>query len=284
MADWYLIPKGTILETHLYPVDVRDGKTPQKVRFDQEVRVVDTSQCWGDKKDHVPFCSIGKVRFALPKALKIPKVKIPPMSREFLSLAVKDSVWEFERDWTFQGYDGSTKKYTVPAGTQITIADNKMKVHYFGDYHHSEKAFRIKNEPTLAAAFQTKFWNSTEIEVWVPAKEASGYLKLVKAGKTKTYWKLLKSDGSALTNKNFANLGNAKSSARYHFGMIKSDDDPNNYADQPDYWVASGDYNDFEKADLSEGVIAVQYDHATKTEIAREDLSLWLVMSKMKTS
>jgi hypothetical protein len=186
-------------------------------------------------------------------------LKFPPMTREFTSLAVKGSVWEFERDWIFQGYDASPKIYTIKAGTKITIANNKMPLR--GTYSHQEKYIEIVPDPIFEI-----FGNN-----FIPAKEVSAYLKLVTAGKVKTYWRLEKADGTQWIKKNFGNLGNVKASIRVRFNLVKPVDDE--YF--PDHLDNS--YGWMERPNMAEGVFAVQYNHASKKEIFREDMQSYIM-------
>lgn len=112
---------------------------------------------------------------------------------------------------------------------------------------------------------------------FIPAKEASAYLKLVTAGKTKTYWKIEDSEGKAFVDKRFANLGNLKSSLRVRFGLVQEKDTAGEYIP---YWVQYDGYN---RPDTSKGIFAVEYDHATDKELRREDMQEFLFISIIKS-
>ena len=103
----------------------------------------------------------------------------------------------------------------------------------------------------------------------------SHYLKLVKAGKVKTYWTIEHSDGSKITTKKFENIGRVKSSCRVRFKLVK--ESGNDDTDPPQWLVESSQFA--VTPDASKGLWAVHYDAATKTEIEREDLSSYLMMA-----
>ena len=198
-------------------------------------------------------------------------LKFPSLSREFTSLAVKGSVWEFERDWVFQGYDATAKIYTIPAGTRITIANDKMMMGCGYNYHVEEKHLQIEQNPAF-----NMFGGRV-----VPAREVAAYLKLVKPGKVKTYWRLEKEDGTQHVKKNFASLSAVKASVRVRFGLVKVNYDNEDSAYVPEWLDNSDGWMD--KPDHQKGVWAVQYDHATKKEIAREDLKSMVIMAVLST-
>lgn len=204
------------------------------------------------------------------------EIKIPAMKKEFVTLAVKGSEWEFERDWSFNGWvRDSGKTYTVPAGTRVKIIDSKMRLSW---YAPQEKCIVCEIGPGLEMFSASSYVASTMIVgAFLPAKEVSGYLKLVTAGKAKTYWKMENSEGTAFVDKRFANIGNLKSSLRVRFGLVqpKSDDED---ACPPEWTTWDG----YERPDTDKGVWAVQYDHATDTVLERQDMSKFLTITFLK--
>jgi hypothetical protein len=208
------------------------------------------------------------------------EVKIPTLKKEFVTLAVKGSEWEFTQDWTFNGYvnlfgKGNNQFHTIPAGTRVKIVDNKMRMAW---YSPQEKCIVAELAPGLEVFADRQYFTGNIIEnapVHIPAREASQYLKLVKAGKAKTYWKMEDSQGNAWVNKRFATLGNLKSSLRVRFGLVRGQ----GYDDDAPEWVQ---FDGYERPDTSKGVFAVHYDHATDAEIERQDMSKFLVVSFLK--
>lgn len=205
------------------------------------------------------------------------EVKIPAMKKEFVTLAVKGSEWEFERDWTFNGWvDDGTKEHTVPAGTRVKIIDQKMRLAW---HKPQEKCIVAEMAQGLEIFAQHTYTGSRMIRgAFIPAKEASAYLKLILAGKAKTYWKMEDSEGNAWVDKRFATLGNLKSSLRVRFALVKDTFDADEDERIPE-WVQ---FDGYKRPDTSKGVFAVHYDHATDQEISREDMSRFLVISFLK--
>lgn len=203
------------------------------------------------------------------------EVKIPALKKEFRTLAVRGSEWEFEKDWTFNGWvDNGTVEHTIPAGTRVKIIDDKMRLAW---YSPQEKCIVSEISPGLEPFAEREYFTKNimkDAKVYIPAREASGYLKLVKAGKTKTYWKMEDSKGNAFVDKRFANLGNLKSSLRVRFNLVKYDpNEPDEYIPE---WII---YDESDPPDVSKGVFAIQYDHATDKEIKREDMKPFLSMA-----
>ncbi len=205
------------------------------------------------------------------------EVKIPSLKKEFVTLAVKGSEWEFDQDWTFNGWvDRGEVEHTIPAGTRVKIIDQKMRMAW---YSPQEKCIVAELAPGLEVFAERQYFTGNIMEnavVHIPAREASQYLKLVTAGKSKTYWKMEDSDGNTWVDKRFATLGNLKSSLRVRFGLVKDSDDPDEAAP---YWVQ---HDGYDKPDTEKGVFAVHYDHATDTLIERQDMSKFLVISFLK--
>ncbi len=208
------------------------------------------------------------------------EVKIPPLKKEFVTLAVKGSEWEFERDWTFSGWvDHGQVEHTIPAGTRVKIIDQKMRLAW---YSPQEKCIVAELAPGLEVFAERQYFTRNIMEnavVHLPAREASQYMKLVTAGKTKTYWKMEDSEGKAFVDKRFATLGNLKSSLRVRFALVKEAED----ATEDEYIPEWVQYDDYDRPDTSKGVYAVHYDHATNKELAREDMSTFIAMSILKS-
>jgi hypothetical protein len=202
--------------------------------------------------------------WAIGENTKYEKFNIPPMKREFISLAVKNSVWEFERDWTFQCYDASPNIYTIKAGTRFTIVNSIMPKR--GSHNYQEKHLEIDSNPAF------HMFGSQHI----PAKEVSHYIKLIKPGQVKIYWRLEKTDGTQWVTKNFASIGNIKSSIRVRFNFLTPSNKDGNVPD----WLDNSD-NYMKKPNPAEGVFAVQYDHATKKEIHRVDLLTYVMLAHL---
>lgn len=208
------------------------------------------------------------------------EIKIPPMKKEFVTLAVKNSEWEFERDWTFNGWGNDRDAvYTIPAGTRIKLVDDKLRLEW---YNSTEKCLICEPDPAVSMFHVQNYvrgggYAKIVTHAAIPAKEASNYLKLVTAGKVKTYWKMEDSEGNAFVDKRFATLGNLKSSLRVRFGLVK--EDRNNEDESAPYWIA---YDGFKRPDTDKGVFAVEYEHATNKELTRQDMSKFLVVSFLK--
>ena len=207
------------------------------------------------------------------------EVKIPAMKKEFVTLAVKGSEWEFERDWTFNGWvDHGTEEHTIPAGTRVKIIDQKMRLAW---YSPQEKCIVAELAPGLEYFAERQYFTKNIMEnavVYLPAKEASAYLKLVTAGKAKTYWKIEDTAGNAFVDKRFANLGNVKASLRVRYGLVKEAED----ATDDDYIPEWVQYDEYEKPSREKGIWAVHYDHATNKEIAREDMVSYVFLAALK--
>lgn len=207
------------------------------------------------------------------------EVKIPAMKKEFVTLAVKGSEWEFERDWTFNGWvDHGTKEHTIPAGTRVKIIDQKMRLAW---YSPQEKCIVAELTPGLEPFAERQYFTGNIMEnavAYLPAKEASAYLKLVTAGKAKTYWKIEDNDGNAFVDKRFANIGNVKASLRVRYGLVKEAED----ATDDDYIPEWVQYDQYEKPDRERGIWAVHYDHATNKELDREDMVPYVFLAALK--
>lgn len=206
------------------------------------------------------------------------EIKIPAMKKEFVTLAVKGSEWEFERDWTFNGWvDYGMKQHTIPAGTRVKITDNKMRLAW---YTPQEKCIVAELAPGLEVFAASSYTSGRTIAgAFIPAKEASGYLKLVTAGKTKTYWKIEDNAGNAFVDKRYADLGNVKSSLRVRFGLVQEKPDATDDEYIPE-WVQ---YDGYDRPDTDNGVWAVQYDHATGAVLEKQDMSKFLTISFLKS-
>ena len=205
------------------------------------------------------------------------EVKIPAMKKEFVTLAVKGSEWEFERDWTFNGWvDDGTKEHTVPAGTRVKIIDQKMRLAW---YKPQEKCIVAEMAKGLEIFAERTYTGGRMIRgAFIPAKEASQYLKLISAGKAKTYWKIEDNEGNAFVDKRFANLGNVKASLRVRYGLVKEAED----ATDDDYIPEWVQYDEYEKPNRERGIWAVHYDHATDKELDREDMVPYVFLAALK--
>jgi hypothetical protein len=204
----------------------------------------------------------------------VSEVKVAPLKKEFTSFAVKDSVWEFERDWTFNGYvnlfaKGNQVVYTVPAGTRVRVVDNKMRMAW---YRPDERCIVAEMAPGLEM-FELLDYDKGKTFAYIPAREASAYLKLVTPGKAKTYWMIENEVGEPLVKKRYANLGNVKAAVRVRGGMVNEID--------VSHWIGTANILGSEYFPTDKGVVAVQYDHATKVEVHREDLLEYMTMAKL---
>ncbi len=207
------------------------------------------------------------------------EVKIPPLKKDFVTLAVKGSEWEFERNWTFNGWvDHGDVEHTIPAGTRVKIVDNKMRLAW---YSPQEKCIVAELAPGLEVFAERQYFTGNIMEnavVHIPAREASQYLKLVNAGKPKTYWKMEDNSGNAFVDKRFATLGNLKSSLRVRFGLVKEAEDATDDEYIPE-WVQ---FDEYDRPDREKGIWAVHYDHATNKELDREDMIPYVFLATLK--
>lgn len=242
----------------------------KQIKISKPCRMLLYTSSWDKTRKYVYFMRQGSMVYcwAVEPENTYEVLKFPSLSREFTSLAVKGSVWEFERDWVFQGYDATAKTYTIPAGTRITIANNKMQIGCGYNYHLEEKHLQIEQNPAF-----NMFGGRV-----VPAREVAAYLKLVTPGKVKTYWRLEKEDGTQHVKKNFTTLSAVKASVRVRYNLVKQTNDN----DSVPYWLENdGGY--YDKPNREEGIFAVQYDHATKKEISREDLRDYVFLTLLKS-
>ena len=276
---WVMIKPGAVIRGI-----TRDtkGKTHTFSELDTKIRYsVEYEYIFGERPDGVPkyewrVAYQGRWWIFENSKTAFTEVKIPALKKEFVSLAVKGSEWEFERDWTFNGWvDTGRTEHTIPAGTRVKIKDNKMRLAWFSP---QEKCIVAEPAPGLEI-FETSSYTGGRVIVgaFIPAREASGYLKLITPGTTKTYWKMEDSEGKPFVDKRFATLANLKSSLRIRFNLVK--ENPNNSDEYIPEWVT---WDGYDRPDTSKGVFAVQYDHATNREIKREDMSRYLVMSFLK--
>lgn len=227
----------------------------------------------------------GKYENARAKPEDVELIKMPSVPKSFRTAATKGSTWRFKEDWTFAGYNNSFTEYTIPAGTEFTIADNKMPMVYFSRGYwqgqnpcigFDEKAIRIvKPIPNMSEMFHS--------EEYLPLREVSAYVELVSEGQRKVYWLIENGDGERMVDKRFKNLGNVKSSLRVRGGLVRQDDDAANYnySNQPDYWYEQDNEWDTAAFPTQKGVWAVQYDHGTDEEISREDMLQYMTMAKL---
>lgn len=212
------------------------------------------------------------------KAAVAKELKIPSLKKEFVTLAVKGSEWEFERDWTFSGYvelfaKNNMVEHTIPAGTRVKIIDNKMRM---GWYAPMEKCIVAELTPELSMFAYRTYTNGKDVEgAFIPAKEASQYLKLVTAGKAKTYWKIEDNEGKAFVDKRFTTLASIKSSLRFRYNLVNTDDLDSGLPE----WAG---YENYEKPDKEKGIWAVHYDHATDKELDREDMIPYVFLATLK--
>jgi hypothetical protein len=211
------------------------------------------------------------------------EVKLPTLSKDFVSQCVKGSVWEFETEWRFTGYVNSEQvEHVVPAGTVVKVIDQKMRLAW---YSPQEKCIVAELSPGLEVFAERQFFTGNIMDgavCYVPAREAHVHLKLATAGKRKVYWLVEDNDGNKLLTKRYNNLGNVKASLRMRGGLVKINDDDDNWDNQPPEWVAGGE-NEWgtAKLPLDKGVWAAQYDHATNTLITREDMLEYMTMAKL---
>ena len=277
---WVMIKSGTVIRGNTWDTK---GKTHTFSELDTRLRYLVEYDCTfeetpnGGLKYDWRLTYQGRWWSFENSKTAFTEVKIPALKKEFVSLAVKGSEWEFERDWTFNGWiDDGLTEYTIPAGTQVKIKDNKMRLAW---YSPQERCIVAEPAPGLEIFETGSYTGGRDIKgAFIPAREASGYLKLITPGKTKTYWKMEDAEGKPFVDKRFATLANLKSSLRVRFNLVKDNTNgPDEYV--PD-WVT---YDDYDRPDTSKGVFAVEYDHATKQEIKREDMSKFLVISFLKS-
>lgn len=221
------------------------------------------------------------------------KLKHAPLPKEMTSILTKGSKWKFDRDWVCQGYNGyvtadpTDDVFVVPAGTEFTVTSNKIVSVSFrkvtgyqinGDF----RGIPIStNSPVLESACKGYFG-----EVNLPT-EAHAYVSLVEAGKTKTFWKMEYDDGTPVKTKRYDTLSAVKASIRMHAGLVKTDgltqEEYESYGNSQ--WVVEVADNValYNAIDLTRQMFAVKYDHATKKELEREDLSSYLTFAKIST-
>lgn len=186
--------------------------------------------------------------------------KVPPLKKEFRTLAVKGSVWEVTQDLSLEGY--SKKPIKLKKGTRLTIADNKMKQGGWPLFLWLQVEAGAFKEP-----WDKPFYKNQMVDE-LPAQEVSHYLKLISAGKPKTYWRLLDHEGNKVTPKRFKNLGAVKASVRVRLGLVKE-------SDEVPYWLENSRPEHFKRWK------AVEFDHATDKELSHEDLSDWVFITAL---
>lgn len=270
---WAMIKPGTVIKG-MYRHN--EGKTHTFTDADTKLRYWLT-ETYYNGTDHLAIVYKGNTWLFEDAKNAFAEVKIPSLKKEFVTLAVKGSKWEFERNWTFNGWvDQGEVEHTIPAGTRVKIIDQKMRLAW---YSPQEKCIVAELAPGLEVFAEKQYFTGNIMEnaaVYLPAREASQYLKLVKSGKAKTYWKMEDSDGKAFVDKRFATLGNLKSSLRVRFNLVRDSNNPDEAAPE---WVQ---FDGYDRPDTSKGVFAVHYDHATDAEIERQDMSKFLVISFLK--
>lgn len=206
------------------------------------------------------------------------EVKIPTLSKEFQTLCVKGSEWEFETEWRFSGYvDYKQVEHVVPAGTTFKVTDKKMRLQW---YSPMEKCIVADAAPGLEPLFMAD-WGTENYQAYIPAREAHVHLKLVTAGKEKTYWVVEDNLGEKILTKRYGNLGNVKAALRVRGGLVRSDSSLG-WDDQAPEWIVDGG-NEWgtDAMPLDNGVWAVHYRHADNFELAREDMLEYMTMAKL---
>lgn len=210
------------------------------------------------------------------------EVKLPSLSKDFVSQCVKDSKWEFESEWRFTGYvDSKQIEHVIPAGTVVKVVDQKMRLAW---YSPQEKCIVAELSPGLEVFAERQYFTGNIMEnavCYLPAREASVHLKLEAAGKEKTYWLVEDNTGTKLLAKRYGNLSNVKASLRMRGGLIRSDSNLG-WDDQPPEWVADRD-NEWgsESLPMDNGIWAVQYRHSDNVELVREDMLVYMTIAKL---
>jgi hypothetical protein len=209
------------------------------------------------------------------------EIKIPTLSKDFASQCVRGSVWEFETEWRFTGYvDSKQIKHVIPAGTMVKVVDQKMRLAW---YSPQEKCIVAELSPGLEVFAEREYFTGNIMKNAVchlPAREAHVHLKLVTAGKEKTYWMVENNAGTRLLTKRYDNLGNVKASLRMRGGLIRSDSNLD-CDDQPPEWIADHDNEWGSSLPMDNGVWAVQYRHSDNVSLAREDMLEYMTIAKL---
>lgn len=223
-----------------------------------------------DKKDYK--CKIGDIitiggcpempRFIVLPGTPYNLITVSPVKKEFKTSAVKDSTWEFTD--TVSLYIHITKPDPVygknyyeyisiernfSKGTKLTVINNKMVIARFGLYRMLHLNVSINGEKML-----------------IPAGELSQYIKMITAGKTKTYWRLLDKENNQVTQKRFSDLGKVKASARVRRDLVEN---------------TGPDWLDTSNPEIFNDWVAVQYDYSTDKELQREELKDWLFIQSI---
>lgn len=218
------------------------------------------------KSDDYPQVSVGRCTYNVTNPDCIAeKIKLPSIGKDTRAQITKNSEWVFTKDWVFSGYDSFywfdekavNKEYTIPAGTTIKIVKEKLKKSYFG--LHELLSVECEYNPALDMFKDGK-------QILIPAQELFQYIELVSAQKTKTYWKLEESDGTAISTKRYSNMAAVKGAVRAKGGLVSDAADT--------YWLAQSNELDFDR-----GVFAVEYDYMTDKEMQKVDMAPYLTIS-----
>lgn len=249
--DWILIPAGTPICNNNWPIP-KPYRTNDVLKEDTLARI----RYIYDNPDYgvnvIGFRS-GDITIAETSPFAVHKW--PTVTRDISNQITKGSIWETTQDTlVIVGDWMKSKVITIPTGTKFEVTGKS----FIGG--QEEKMVPIK---AIAGGYEN-------IGV-----RAFASLKLVKEGVTKTYWKLLDKDDKPVTDKRFANLGNVKSSVRYHTGTIEYDyQDPDNSAP---YWVTDND-GEYQKTFDDWKAVHYKYDG---TIIETVDLGDWFTIHKL---
>lgn len=221
---------------------------------------------------------------------QIDYIEFPAVPKSFRTSATKGSRWRFTKDWTFAGYDGQFEERTIPAGTEVVVANNKMSMAYWAGglwdkpkpgIDFEEKSIQVEYFDAIQALGQMANSRNNN-EYWLPVKEIASIVELVEDGQQRVYWSIEDNDGKKLVAKRYNNLGNVKAALRVRGGLIRNDyDNDSIYKERAPYWIESDNEWGTAKLPLDNGVWAVKYDHGTDAEIEREEMLEYMTMAKL---
>jgi len=255
-----------------------------------EVTTARSQRMWFDHKpwrtgvEHV-FVSSGysdrdRERWFWVKIEDLELEKLPTVSKEFRSAATAGSKWRFKEDWLVQGYNGFD--YTIPAGTEFEISNNKMFVNLFKGAEL--KCIELKENPITSKAFgRCHAYQRRNAKAFLPVQEIQPYIEQISEGAQRTYWLLEDDDGKKLNTKRFNNVGNVKASIRVRGNLIRPTNTGDEDADYVPEWIDGTYGRDEDMYDHSNGMNAVKYDHATDKELERQDMLEYFTFAKLST-
>lgn len=278
-AKLFIEPRRGAIRTPGRFFTVEDDHTvsPGEV-FRRNFRVYPRFPSWTDDREDVwlSYYDGDTLYYVYPTDVEV--IDMPSVPKSFRSQATKGSVWRFVRDWEFNGYDTTHAYHTIPAGTEFTVASNKTSMVYFGNsltLGVDEKGLPIEKNDAIDPFFRYDVWNKCH---FIPLREIVPYIELVSDGAVRVYWTIENNDGRRLVSKRYNNLGNVKASLRVRGGLVNTDPDHDvdRWFDQDNEWGT-------EAFPIDNGVWAVQYDHATDTELSREDMLEYMTIAKLSS-